>query len=308
VIRNEMKIGMAIVFAILIGFVGFRIMRDVPIFRLGTVLYATYPKVDGLTAGSPINISGIKIGSVRAMQILPNDSVLVTLNINMIDGLPVGSIAYIRSTDLLGSKAVEIERSLSTKLIASNSMIEGRYDEGAFAGMAEMGKNLGNKVTEGTESITSVLAQVDSVLLGGGREDMSLILENLNRVTTDMRSVMEDRQKDINATIQNVESLTSRLDKLTEEESAKVSEALSSLKDASAEIETLVAGLNETNKELSEILAKINSGQGSLGLLVNDPSLYRNLDSLSYNLNVMIQTLNENPKHYLRHLRLIRLF
>jgi ABC-type transporter Mla subunit MlaD len=303
-----MKIGMAIVFAILIGFVGFRIMRDVPIFRLGTVLYATYPKVDGLTAGSPINISGIKIGSVRAMQILPNDSVLVTLNINMIDGLPVGSIAYIRATDLLGSKAVEIERSLSTNLIPPNSKIEGRYDEGAFAGMAEMGKNLGDKVTEGTESITSVLAQVDSVLLDGGREDMSLILENLNKVTTDMRSVMEDRQKDINSTIQNVESLTSRLDKLTEEESAKVSEALTSLKEASAEIETLVTGLNETNQELSEILAKINSGQGSLGLLVNDPSLYNNLDSLSANLNIMIKTLNENPKHYLRHLRLIRLF
>ncbi len=307
-IRNEMKIGMAIVFAILIGFVGFRIMRDVPIFRLGTVLYATYPKVDGLTAGSPINISGIKIGSVRAMQILPNDSVLVTLNINMIDGLPVGSIAYIRSTDLLGSKAIEIERSIATNLIPPNSVIEGRYDEGAFAGMAEMGKNIGDKVTEGTESITSVLAQVDSVLLEGGREDMSLILENLNKVTTDMRSVMEDRQKDINSTIQNVESLTSRLDKLTEEESAKVSEALSSLKEASAEIETLVAGLNETNQELSEILAKINSGQGSLGLLVNDPSLYNNLDSLSANLNIMIKTLNENPKHYLRHLRLIRLF
>ncbi len=307
-IRNEMKIGMAIVFAILIGFVGFRIMRDVPIFRLGTVLYATYPKVDGLTAGSPINISGIKIGSVRSMQILPNDSVLVTLNVNMIDGLPVGSIAYIRSTDLLGSKAVEIERSLSTNLIPPNSMIEGRYDEGAFAGMAEMGKNIGDKVTEGTESITSVLAQVDSVLLEGGREDMSLILENLNKVTTDMRSVMEDRQKDINATIQNVESLTSRLDKLTEEESAKVSEALTSLKEASSEIETLVSGLNETNQELSEILAKINSGQGSLGLLVNDPSLYNNLDSLSANLNIMIKTLNENPKHYLRHLRLIRLF
>lgn len=283
-------------------------MRDVPIFRLGTILYATYPKVDGLTAGSPINISGIKIGAVRAMQILPNDSVLVTLNINMIDGLPVGSIAYIRATDLLGSKAVEIERSLSTTLIPPNSMIRGEYDEGAFAGVAEMGKTIGDKVAEGTESITSVLAQVDSVLLGGGREDMSLILENLNKVTTDMRNVMEDRQKDINATIQNVESLTSRLDKLTEEESAKVSEALTSLKDASAEIEALVTGLNETNQELSEILAKINSGQGSLGLLVNDPSLYNNLDSLSANLNIMIKTLNENPKHYLRHLRLIRLF
>ena len=84
--------------------------------------------------------------------------------------------------------------------------------------------------------------------------------------------------------------------------------AIANLRSASEQIDTLVAGLNATNRDLGEILAKINEGQGSLGLLVNDPSLYRNLDSLTYNLNQTVKKLNENPRHYLRHLKLVRLF
>ncbi len=307
-VQNEVKIGIAIVAAVLIGFAGFRIMRDVPIFKLGTVIYATFDRVDGLTTGSPIIISGIKIGSIRGMQILPSDSVRVTLNINILDGIPKGSVAYLRGTDLLGSKAVVIERSTHPEFIPEDGFITAVYDEGAFSGIADMGKDIGQKVSDGTESLKSVLAQVDQVLTNGGRGDLAAILRNLNETTTDIKSVMESRQNEIKSTIRNVESLTSRLDKLTAEESANISEAIGNLKSASAEIDELVAGLNTTNTQLAEILTKINSGEGSLGLMVNDPSLYRNLDSLSYNLNKTIVKLNENPKYYFRHLRLIRLF
>lgn len=307
-VQNEVKIGIAIVAAVLIGFVGFRIMRDVPVFKLGTVIYATYDKVDGLTTGSPILISGIKIGSVRGMEILSNDSVRVTLNINTIDGVPKGSVAYIRATDLLGSKAVVIQRTTHPELIPVDGSIQGIYDEGAFAGMADVGKDIGKNVNEGTESLKSVLAQIDRVLVSGGKDDMAAILRNLNETTTDIQEVMESRQAEIQKTIRNIESMSTRLDRLTADEEANIRASIGNLKSASEEIDELLAGLTDTNEQLGEILTKINSGQGSLGLLVNDPSLYHNLDSLSYNLNKTIEKLNENPRHYLRHLRLIRVF
>ncbi len=303
-----MKIGIAIVAAVLIGFIGFRIMRDVPIFKLGTVIYATYDKVDGLTTGSPIIISGIKIGSVRGMEILPNDSVRVTLNINIIDGVPVGSVAYIRATDLLGSKAVIIQRTTNAEFIPADGSMRGVYDEGAFAGVADVGKDIGQNVNEGTESLKNVLAQVDQLLVNGGKNDLAAILRNLNETTTDIQKVMDSRQAEIQKTIRNIESMTTRLDRVSAEEEANIRAAIDNLKSASDEIDELMSGLTDTNKQLGEILTKINEGQGSLGLLVNDPSLYRNLDSLSHNLNKTVEKLNENPKYYLKHLRLIRVF
>lgn len=307
-VQNEVKIGIAIVAAVLIGFVGFRIMRDVPIFKLGTVIYATYDKVDGLTTGSPIIISGIKIGSVRGMEILPNDSVRVTLNINIIDGVPVGSVAYIRATDLLGSKAVIIQRTTNPEFIPADGNMKGVYDEGAFAGMADVGKDIGANVNEGTESLKSVLAQVDQLLVNGGKNDLAAILRNLNETTTDIQKVMDSRQAEIQKTIRNIESMTTRLDRVSAEEEANIRAAIENLKSASDEIDELMTGLTDTNQQLGEILTKINEGQGSLGLLVNDPSLYRNLDSLSHNLNKTVEKLNDNPKYYLKHLRLIRVF
>lgn len=307
-VQNEVKIGIAIVAAVLIGFIGFRIMRDVPIFKLGTVIYATYDKVDGLTTGSPIIISGIKIGSVRGMEILPNDSVRVTLNINIIDGVPVGSVAYIRATDLLGSKAVIIQRTTNPEFIPADGSIKGVYDEGAFAGVADVGKDIGQNVNQSTESLKSVLAQVDQLLVNGGKNDLAAILRNLNETTTDIQKVMDSRQAEIQKTIRNIESMTTRLDRVSAEEEANIRAAIDNLKSASDEIDELMTGLTDTNQQLGEILTKINEGQGSLGLLVNDPSLYRNLDSLSHNLNKTVEKLNDNPKYYLKHLRLIRVF
>lgn len=306
-IRNEVKIGIAIVMAALIGFIGFSVMRDVPLFRLGTTLYATYAKVDGLTTGSPILLSGIKVGSVRALEILKDDSIRVALSINTVD-VPLGSTAYIRATDFLGTKAVVIERGAFTTPIPYNGRIRGVYDEGPLAGLGDLGLELGANVTTGTESLTRILSQVDGLLADGGTDDITAILDNLNRTTSGLKSLLEGEQNRIRNSLSRVESIVARVDRLSAEEEANVKAAIANLRSASEQIDTLVAGLNATNRDLGEILAKINEGQGSLGLLVNDPSLYRNLDSLTYNLNQTVKKLNENPRHYLRHLKLVRLF
>jgi hypothetical protein len=66
--------------------------------------------------------------------------------------------------------------------------------------------------------------------------------------------------------------------------------------------------LNEMSRNMGEIVRKINEGEGTMGLLVNDPSLYQNLDSLSVNLNNLVKNLNDNPRHFMRHLRLVDVF
>ncbi len=306
--RNEVKIGMAIVIAVLVGVVGFRFMRDVPVFRVGTVLYATYPRVDGLTTGSPITVSGIKVGSVRTMEILDNDSVRVSFNISGIDGIPKGSIAYIRASDLLGTKVVEIERSDAAEFAAAYESLPGVFDEGIMGELGELGGRVGGNVETSTERLASVLRQVDGILQDGGSQDIAGTLDHLNATTAEVRGLLEARRMQLRNTIAHVERITARLDTLTAQESQTIRNTLGNLEAASGEIDQLMAGLNETTTQLNILLTRINNGEGTLGLLATDPNLYRNLDSLTYNLNETVKTLNANPKHYLRHLRLIRVF
>jgi hypothetical protein len=59
---------------------------------------------------------------------------------------------------------------------------------------------------------------------------------------------------------------------------------------------------------LNDILGKINEGTGTFGKMVNDESLYTNLDSLSFNLNELVKNIQKDPKKYLKHMRLVEVF
>lgn len=83
---------------------------------------------------------------------------------------------------------------------------------------------------------------------------------------------------------------------------------IGNLEAASAKLDTLSGSLNKTNLTLNEVLTKINNGEGTLGKMVNDPSLYNNIDSLSVNLNALIKNINDNPGEYLKHMRLVEIF
>ena len=83
---------------------------------------------------------------------------------------------------------------------------------------------------------------------------------------------------------------------------------ISNLEAFSQRLDTLGDNLDETTTSINSILAKIDTGEGTLGKMVNDPSLYQNLDSLTVNLNELIKGIQSDPKRYLKHMRLVEVF
>jgi phospholipid/cholesterol/gamma-HCH transport system substrate-binding protein len=307
-IGNELKIGITIVVAVLIGFIGFRVMKDVPIFRQGNILNAVYDRVDGLSVGTPVIISGIKVGSVQQMLLQRNDSVRVVLNINMLDGVPVGSIAYIRAVDILGSKAIVIERGASASFIPHDGQIKGVFDEGLMGEITESGGEIAANITQSTEKINSLLEQMEILIRDGGRENISSTLENLNSTSTQIDQLVSETNADIKASVSSLKSMLENLDELTSEERGDLQRMIKNLESTSVEFEEMSKTLKDVTTDLADIMQKINNGEGTLGKLVNDPSLYNNLDSMTVGINKFLHDFNDNPRHFLRHLRLIDVF
>jgi phospholipid/cholesterol/gamma-HCH transport system substrate-binding protein len=307
-IGNELKIGITVVAAVLVGFFGFRVMKDMPIFRQGTVIFAKYDRVDGLSVGTPVLINGIKIGSVQRLTLGADDSVTVELNINMIDGVPVGSVAYIRSTDLLGSKGVEVVRAQGSIMIPYNGKIKGVFDEGLFGELAAKGGEISDNVNDSAARISSILSEFETVLRDGGRADLEAMLRNLERTTGDVQTLVQQTSGEITSGVAHLNRMLGNLDELTSEERGELQQMVSNLEKTSAELQEMSVSLNEMSRNMGEIVRKINEGEGTMGLLVNDPSLYQNLDSLSVNLNNLVKNLNDNPRHFMRHLRLVDVF
>lgn len=305
---NEFKIGITVVAAVLVGFFGFRLMKDMPMFRQGTVIFARYDRVDGLSVGTPVFINGIKIGSVQRLVLDTDDSVTVTLNVNMLDGLPIGSVAYIRSTDLLGSKGIEVERTQSTAFIPYNGRIRGVFDEGLFGELAARGGDISDNVNTSTERISNVLGEFETLLREGGRENIEAMLGNLERTTGDIQVLVRETSGDISSSVARLNSMLGNLDELTSEERGELQRMIANLEATSTELQEMSVSLNEMSGNLAEITRKINAGEGTLGMLLNDASLYQSMDSLAVNLNRLVLDLNENPRHFLRHLRLVDVF
>ena len=307
-VSNELKIGLTVVVAIIVAFIGYRIMKDIPLFRTSTTIYTKFDQVYGLIPGNVVNVKGFKIGSVKQMELLVSDSTLVTLNIEEGYQIPKGSIAVLKSSGVLGGKFIEIQKADSTEMVPHQGTIEGVFEQGMMDTFAEEGEKLSNDISASIRGVERLVTSLNETMNEKNKENISGIIENLKSSTGSLNQLIQKKQSDLDAMITSAKNTMQNMDDLSSENKEKLGSLIDNLEATSIELEALSSGLNETNLTLNEVLTKINNGEGSLGKMINDPSLYNNVDSLSFNLNRLIKNMNDEPGKYLKHMRLIEVF
>ncbi len=303
---NNVKVAITVLGAILIAFVGYRFMKDIPIFGPGKVVSAVFADSKGLAPGRSVSFRGVQIGTIRSVRLMPSDSVLIEMNIDKNVEITEGSTAYIRSADLLGTMIIEILKGDSNTPLPNNARINGNIEGDTFGDLADMGKNIGGKAEVTVETMNNILGKVDSMMNAQMQRDLQAIASNLEKSTRMLNTMLERNQNNLTSVLANMEQITANIDSITTENRSGVARIVSNLDTTTASMDQLTRELSKTSAELASLLDNINKGEGSLGKLANDPSLYNNLDSLSYNLSTLIKNLDENPRKYLR--RLITIF
>ncbi|MGN8225310.1 MlaD family protein [Gracilimonas sp. BCB1] len=305
---NELKIGITVVVAIIVAFIGYRVMKDIPLFRTSTTIYTKFDQVYGLIPGNVVNVKGFKIGSVKEMELLISDSTLVTMNIEEGYQIPKGSIAVLKSSGVLGGKFIEIQKADSTEMVPHQGSIKGVFEQGMMDTFAEEGEKLSNDISGSIRGVEKLVTSLNETLDDENKENITGIIQNLKSSTGSLNELISKKQSDLDAMITSAKQTMQNMDDLSSENKEKLNSLITNLEATSTELEALSSGLNETNLTLNEVLTKINNGEGTLGKMVNDPSLYNNVDSLSFNLNRLIKNMNDEPGKYLKHMRLIEVF
>lgn len=308
-VSNEIKIGITVVIAIVVAYFGFRVMRDVPLFASSKVIYTKFDDVTGLLPGNIVVIKGFKVGSVSKMDFIQDeDSTLVTLNIDEDIDIPVGSIATIVSPGPIGAKYIEIVKSDSDESYKNGDQITGVFGSGILEEFAEKGEELTDDIISTIKNLDTLLVGVNNTLDGDSQENIKSTLKNISESTGTLDQVIQKSQADITDLINSVNNVMADLDTLSGDNRENLNSILESLEKTSSELETLSSELNTTSVTLNDILFKINEGEGTFGKMVNDSSLYNNLDSLTFNLSKLIKNIDENPGRYLKHMKLVDLF
>lgn len=307
-VSNELKIGITVVVAITVAFIGYNIMKDIPLFRSSTTIQTTFDQVYGLIPGNNVNVKGFKIGTVKNMELQESDSTLVTLNIEEGHRIPKGSVAILKSGGVLGGKHIEIQKSDSSEMIPHGGEIDGVYELGIMDTFAEEGEKLSTDISASIQGVEELVTSLNETLDEENKQNIALLVQNLKNTTGSLDELIQERQDDLDAMILSAKNTLQNLDNISSDNEEKINTLITNLEATSAQLEKLSSGLNETNLTLNEVLTKINNGEGSLGKMVNDPSLYNNVDSLSVNLNQLIKNINRDPGKYLKHMRLIEVF
>ncbi len=307
-ISNELKVALTILAAIVFGFIGYRIMSDLPLLRQSKVVHSQFSRTDGLSPGNYIYINGVKVGSVKKLELAGNDSVAVTMSFDLEVEIPQNSVAYLESSGLLNEKAIVVERGNSEQMLQYGDTIKGEYRGGMMETLKQEGEQLSEDVSESFGKLNELLAQLNNVVDEENQGKVDSVIQNVQTTTQDISRLFERKKSELESGIDHAKNFLANVDTVSMRNKSRVDSVMAGLDMTLNKLETLSDDLQQTNVQLNQILTKVNKGEGSLGKLVNDSTLYNNLESMSAEMDKLIKNINENPRKYLKHMRLIEVF
>lgn len=290
-ISKEVKVGFFSLLGIALLIWGYNFLKGTNILYKSKTLYTIYPSVAGLAKSSPIIVNGFQIGVVEEIKFHPNNTgqIVVDMVITETDFLiPDNSIASLVSLDFLGSKAIAIKIGNSGKNVMSGDTLIADLEKSMFDDVSEQILPIKDKAEKLMISLDKTLAQldvvlkdVDDVLNDRNKQRFSDALFNLNATIISYKEVAESMNtsmKTLQPTLKNFKTFS---------DSLAVLEMNATLQKAQA-----------TFDDMSVIMAKIKNGEGSMGQLINNDSLYFNLQSATKDLDKLLIDMKENPKRY----------
>ena len=308
-ISKEAKIGITVIIGIAIFIIGFNFLKGKNFLSTQRKLYAVYNNIDGLVEASPVILNGLKIGQVSDIRLYADtsDKILVTILIsNKIIKIPQGSLAKIISSDLLGAKAVNLILGSSNVYVENGDTLESAIEDDLKKSVDKRIAPLQKKAEGLISSIDSVMVVVQAILSKEVRNNLSESFEGIKNSIVSFEKtslrldtlVLMEKHK-LSNIFSKIESISINLannnDKLTNviNNFSDISDSL-----AKANIKSTINNANKVLSQVSLIVNKINQGQGSAGMLLNNDSLYKNLESASKNLDKLFLDIKENPKKY----------
>jgi ABC-type transporter Mla subunit MlaD len=222
--------------------------------------------------------------------------------------LPKGTIAYLTSLGLIEGKSIVLELGSSDENVEFEGSIEGVYVQSIMESLGAKGEELGNDLSSTFTELNAFLEQLNETLDEDAQSSLNETLENTSAATKRVAEILNEKQKEIDGAISSGSSMLAQLDTLAADNRPRVDSLMVSLEENIRELEKIRIELEGATAGLNEILGKINNGEGTIGKMVNDPSLYNNLDELTNELNELVKGINEDPGRYLKHMNLIEVF
>jgi len=306
-ISNETKVGALTAIAITLLILGFNFLKGRSVFKTGNFLYAKYPNAKGIMVSNPVYINGYQIGSVFDIENADKNlkDIIISIKLKGNYNIPSNSVAYIKE-GFLGSPSIDIQLGNSNTYLNSGDTLLTNSNPGLLGQLSNKIEPISAQLNTTLHSLDSVLKNVNSIFDPHTKHNLQQVITNINETTASLvassaslKKMLDQQNGAIVQTMNNVNSFTKNLS----DNNKKISQSISNVEEttrqlADADMKGTITELKTTVSNLNNVLAKINSGDGSLGLLLNDKKLYNNLNNTVRSANILLDDLRTHPKRY----------
>lgn len=284
---KEVKIALVAIAGVVVLFFGMNFLKGLNIFSSEDNYYVQFSDITGLSSSSPVYADGFKVGVVKEIiyDYSHTEGSKVLIGVDKQLRIPQGSSAEIVS-DMLGNVKVNLLLANNPReKVAPGGLIKGMINDGAMGKLQDMVPAVEKMLPKLDSIMTSLNAILADPAIRQSLHNVQAITDNLTTSTAQLNTLMAGLNKNVpgmmskaNNVLDNTETLTANL--------------------AAVDVASTMRQVDQTIANVQQLTAKLNSKEGSLGLLMNDTQLYDNLNSTMRNADSLVIDLRQHPKRY----------
>lgn len=285
---KEIRIALVAIVGIVVLFVGLQFLKGLSIFSNDNSYYVAFEDATGLSESAPVYANGYRVGVVKALDYdyNPDSKIIAVVGLNRQMRLPRGSRAELAS-DLLGNIKINLVLSEDPlHMLEAGDTIPGAAEQGVMSKVAAMVPAIERMMPKLDSIMGSLNALLADPALRNTLHNVEGMTYNLDATSRDLRNLTASLNREVpgmmektNGVLDNTQQFTSNL--------------------AQIDVAQMMSKVDLTLKNVQEMTDKLNSNEGTLGLLMRDKQLYKNLTNTAADADSLLIDFKENPKRYI---------
>jgi len=289
--KSELIVGLVVFIAVATLIFGLVWLKGFTVSQKYDEVIVSFTDIGSLSTGDPLAVSGVRSGKVGEIKLVKG-VVHVTCLIDRTIELGRDASFSIKNVGVMGERFMAVKPGTSSVTLDKSQIVVGSYD----TGIPEVMGMVGDMISEVRNLVHTLGGTIASP---GTLNDFQLTMSQLRDLTEQLNLLVVDSKDSYRRSVKAIETASIGFEEFVTKNGPNAEQAINNMAEASEKLNSLTADLDTLSKSLNEFADKLNSDEGTLGLLASDQTLYQDVKKTVREVDKLVTDIRDNPRKYL---------